>query len=176
MCVMLAGCGVQAATSPTAAPSAQAAGHTNAGAQATASEAASMLTPGAGGDAAWWEEHSQAARTEDEKTAAGFVLAVLKRDIGALGGQAAGIDAFFEPAHADLKSRLAPLDISSPSAREATFASAAADDTGTTYTFKLVGGTAADSFQGFEGELQFHVNGDTHRVDKVLEPTFDAAK
>ncbi|WP_276356189.1 hypothetical protein [Cohnella caldifontis] len=168
MGVLLAGCGAQAQTPQPSSPGAQAVE------TQTASAAPDLFTTGEGGDAAWWQAHSQDARTEDERTAAGFVLAVLNRDIGAVAERAAGIDAYFEPAKPELKSRLAPLDISSPQVREAIFASAAADDAGTTYAFKLVGGTSADSFQGIEGALQFHVNGAAHLVDDLPEPVFDS--
>lgn len=134
-----------------------------------------LFREGNGGDLAWWEAHGAQARNDDEKTAAAFVLAVLKRDIGANANRPAGIDAFIEPSKlADVKTSLAIYDISSPSVRNIHFVGLSKDDTGTCFTFKVTGGTSADAFQGFEGTLQFHVQASNHLVDRVLKATFDA--
>lgn len=133
-----------------------------------------LFQEGNGGDSAWWESHRKDARNEEEKTAVGFVLAVLKRDIGATSGRPAGIDIYIEPSKlTDVKKKLAIYDISSPSVREIRFVKLAKDDTGTCYTFKVIGGTSADAFQGFEGTLQFHIRSSSHLVDEVHAATLD---
>ena len=134
-----------------------------------------LFREGNGGDLAWWEAHLKEARNDDEKTAAGFVLAVLKRDIGATANRPAGIDAFIEPSKlADVKNKLTIYDISSPSVREIHFIQLSKDATGTCYTFKVTGGTSTDAFQGFEGTLQLHVLTGNRLVDSVTKATFDA--
>lgn len=147
----------------------------NAGEALAEAKESALFQKGNGGDQAWWEAHQKDACNADEKTAAAFALAVLKRDIGAVSGQPAGIDALIEPSKlADLKKQLAIYDISSPSVREIHFTELAKDQTGILYTFRVTGGTSADQFQGFEGTLQIHVNGTSHLVDAIPTATFDA--
>jgi len=182
MGLVLAGCGSnvqKSATVPvdTVAEASSFANSANRGEAVSEASESALFREGNGGDAAWWESHRRDARNEEEKTAVGFVLSVLKRDIGATGERPAGIDIYIEPSKlADVKQKLAIYDISSPSVREIRFVKLARDDNGACYTFKVIGGTSADAFQGFEGTLQIHISSGSHLVDEVQTATFEPKK
>ncbi len=135
--------------------------------------ASALFKPGCGGDLAWWESMQPIANGADEKTALGFVIAVLKRDLGVTGERPAGIDAYLDPAVPGLKKKLAIYDVSSPSVKEIRFIGLEKDDKGTIYKFQVIGGTSADAFQGFEGMLRIHIAKGNHLVDDIPTATFD---
>ncbi|WP_027087460.1 hypothetical protein [Cohnella panacarvi] len=135
-------------------------------------EGSVLFKPGEGGDSAWWESRLSSVRGKDEKTAAGLVVAILKRDLGVTGERPAGVDAYLAPTPG-LKKKLAIYDVSSPSVKEIRFNRLEKDQSGTLYDFQVIGGTSADNFQGFEGMLRIHIAKRSHLVDDIPTATLD---
>lgn len=144
----------------------------SAGSALSEEDGSALFKPGNGGDLAWWESRLSSVRSKEEKTAAGVVIAILKRDLGVTGERPAGIDAYLGPAPG-LKKKLAIYDVSSPSVREIRFIRLEKDDAGTLYDFQVIGGTSADAFRGFEGTLRIHIAKGSHLVDDIPTATFD---